>query len=249
MKLLSGKFMSRINGFVGRRDFLKFVGVVSIAATAELSYGLISNRKQAAVADVPSANPNPVNANTALKRLLDGNQRFIQQNRKYPDQSLARLKLVAKAQYPFAAILGCADSRVPTELIFDQGIGNLFVVRVAGNVATDMAIASLEYATSVLGCQLIVVLGHRRCGAIAAAIKNEALPGKLGLIVENIKPAIETVQFSTGDLNENAVTANIKYQAEKLRKSYILEQLRRENQLKIVGAVYDIDTGKISLSY
>jgi carbonic anhydrase len=240
--------MSRINGFVGRRDFLKLASVVSIAATAELSYGLISNSKQAVVADVPAANPHPVDANTALKRLLDGNKRFIQQKRQHPDQSLARLKLVAKAQYPFAAILGCADSRVPTELIFDQGIGNLFVVRVAGNVATDMAIASLEYATSILGCQLIVVLGHRRCGAVAAAIKNEALPGKLGLIVENIKPAIATVNLTTGDITENAVTANIQYQAELLRKSTILKPLVGEEKLKIVGAIYDLDTGKITLT-
>lgn len=240
--------MSRINGFVGRRDFLKLAGVVSIAATAELSYGLISNSKQAVVADVPTANPHPVNADEALTRLLEGNKRFIQQNRKYPDQSLVRLKLVVKAQYPFAAILGCADSRVPTEIIFDQGIGNLFVVRVAGNVATDMAIASLEYATSVLGSQLIVVVGHRRCGAVAAAIKNEPLPGKLGLIVESIKPAIATANLTTGDITENAVTANIKYQAEKLRKSSILKQLVRQDKLKIVGAIYDIDSGKITLT-
>ncbi|WP_042341362.1 carbonic anhydrase [Calothrix sp. PCC 7507] len=241
--------MSRINGFVGRRHFLKLAGLVTIAATAELSYGLLSNRKQAVIADVHSANPNPISADEAIKRLLDGNQRFIQQNRQYPDQSLARLQLVAKAQYPFAAILGCADSRIPTELIFDQGIGNLFVVRVAGNVASDMAIASLEYATSVLGSPLIVVLGHRRCGAVSAAIKNEILPGKLGLITESIKPAIARVKLTTGDINENAVIANIKYQLEKLRQSSILEPLLSAGKIKIVGAIYDIDTGKVSLSY
>ncbi|WP_026099951.1 carbonic anhydrase [Fortiea contorta] len=239
--------MSRINGFVGRRDFLKLAGLACVTATG-LSCSLLSDRKQAVIADVHSTNPNPVQGNQALKRLLDGNQRFSQQNRKYPDQSLARLQSVAKAQYPFAAILGCADSRVPTELIFDQGIGDLFVVRVAGNVATDIAIASLEYATSVLGSQLIVVLGHRRCGAVAAALKNEELPGKLGLIVDSIKPAVEPVKKISANLNENAVLANIKYQSAKLRQSSILQQLLQENKLQIVGATYDLDTGKVTLT-
>ncbi|MBW4646469.1 MAG: carbonic anhydrase [Goleter apudmare HA4340-LM2] len=237
--------MSRINGFLGRRDFFKLAGVASFAATG-LSCNLLSDNKQTVVADIPAINPNPLSANAALKRLLDGNQRFIQQNRQYPDQTLKRLQLVAKTQYPFAAILGCADSRVPTELIFDQGIGNLFVVRVAGNVASEMAIASLEYATAVLGSQLILVLGHRRCGAVSAAIKNKTLPGKLGLITESIQPAVERVKLATGDLNENAIISNVKYQAEKLRVSSTLEQLIRQNKLKIVSAIYDIDSGKVT---
>ncbi|MCC5652138.1 carbonic anhydrase [Nostoc sp. XA013] len=238
--------MSRINGFVGRRNFLKFASVVGIAATA---FGdSFWSTEQTAVADIHPDNPNPVSANEAIKRLLDGNQRFINQKRKYPDQSLERLRLVAKAQYPFAAILGCADSRVPAEIVFDQGLGDLFVVRVAGNVVSDTVIGSLEYSTTVLGSQLIVVLGHKRCGAVAEAIKNEPLPGRIGLIIEGIKPSVERVKLRTGDIIQDAVIANIQYQTEKLQEnSTILAKLLNEGKLKIVGACYDIDTGKINI--
>ncbi|NEU78774.1 carbonic anhydrase [Nostoc sp. UIC 10630] len=238
--------MSRINGFVGRRDFLKFASVVGIAATA---FGdSFWNREQTAIADIHPVSSNPVSPNEAIKRLLDGNQRFINQKRQYPDQSLEHLRLVAKAQYPFAAILGCADSRVPAEIVFDQGLGDLFVVRVAGNVVSDTVIGSLEYSTTVLGSQLIVVLGHKRCGAVAEAIKNEPLPGRIGLIIEGIKPSIERVKLRTGDNMQNAVIANIKYQTEKLQESStILAKLLSEGKLKIVGACYDIDTGKVNI--
>lgn len=244
--LLSGRLMSRINGFVGRRDFLKFASVVGIVATA---FGdSFWNLEQTAVADIHPVNPNSISPNAAVRRLLDGNQRFIHQKRKYPDQSLEHLRLVAKAQYPFAAILGCADSRVPAEIVFDQGLGDLFVVRVAGNVVSDTVIGSLEYSTAVLGSQLIVVLGHKRCGAVAQAIKNEPLPGRIGLIIEGIKPSLERVKFRTGDNVQDAVIANIQYQTEKLQEnSTILAKLLREGKLKIVSACYDIDTGKVNI--
>lgn len=239
--------MTRINGFVGRRDVLKWVGAVSIGSTFA-GCSLLESKQPDIANDVHSANPQPVNANAALKRLLDGNQRFIQQKPQYPDQSLERLQLVAKEQYPFASILGCADSRVPAEIVFDQGLGDLFVVRVAGNIANDITIGSLEYSTSVLGSQLIMVLGHRRCGAVAAALKNEASGGRIGLIVENIKPAVSPIKSKTGDISEKAVIANIQYQAQKLQNnSTMLNQLIRAGKLKIVGAVYDIDTGKVSI--
>ncbi|MBD2447493.1 carbonic anhydrase [Nostoc sp. FACHB-152] len=234
--------MARINGFIGRRDFLKFVGSgsLAIAATA-ISGSLIGATPKTAIADVSPVNPNPVNSNQALQLLLDGNQRFIQYKRQYPHQSLARLQLVAKAQYPFAAILGCADSRVPAEMIFDQGLGDLFVVRVAGNVASDMAIGSLEYTTTVLGTQLIVVLGHTKCGAVAAAIANEPLPGRIGYIVESIKPAFNSLNST------DAVIANVQYQAKKLQQnSTILAKLIQAGKLKIVGACYDIETGQVN---
>ncbi len=206
--LLSARLMSRINGFVGRRDFLKFASIVGIATTA---FGdSFWHTEQTAIADIYPVNPNPISPSEAIRRLLDGNQRFIHQKRKYPDQSLERLRLVAKAQYPFAAILGCADSRVPAEIVFDQGLGDLFVVRVAGNVVSDTVIGSLEYSTTVLGSQLIVVLGHRRCGAVAEAIKNEPLPGRIGLIIEGIKPSVERVKLRTGDNMQDAVIAKVK---------------------------------------
>ncbi len=256
--------MSRINGFVGRRSFLrqcvagvplsvytamKFAGVGGFAIGGSLLWQKQQAvALQAAVADASPANPNPVNGDKALELLLDGNQRFLHQKRKYPDQSLERLRLVAKGQYPFASIFGCADSRVPAEIVFDQGLGDLFVVRVAGNVVNDMAIGSLEYSTAILGCQLIVVLGHRKCGAVTEALEEQPAPGRISLIVEGIKPALERIKLRTGDIQENAVIANIQYQAEKLQESStILAKLIRKGQLKIVGACYDIETGKVSI--
>jgi carbonic anhydrase len=248
-KLLSGRLMTRINGFIGRRGFVKLAGAGSLAIAATvIGDSLIWNRQKTAIADVNPANPHPVSAHQALQLLLAGNQRFIQQKPQYPHQSLARRQQVAKAQYPFASILGCADSRVPAEIIFDQGFGDLFVVRVAGNVASDMAIGSLEYATSVLGSQLIVVLGHKGCGAVAAAMKNEILPGRIGYVVESIKPALTEIKSKSNHVNDQAVIANIQYQAEKLpENSPILAQLLRQGKLKIVGAAYDIDTGKVTV--
>jgi carbonic anhydrase len=242
--MLSGRLMTRINGFIGRRDLLKFAGTGSLAiAATTISGSLMGGISKTAIADVSPANSNPIKPNQALKLLLDGNQRFIQYKRQYPNQSLEHLQLVAKAQYPFAAILGCADSRVPAEIIFDQGLGDLFVVRVAGNVASDMAIGSLEYTTAVLGTQLIVVLGHTKCGAVAAATKNESLPGRISYVVERIKPALTRLN------SIDAVIANVQYQAKKLQQnSTILAKLLQAGKLSIVAACYDIETGKVNLT-
>jgi carbonic anhydrase len=174
--------MSRINGFIGRRNFLKVVGLSSFSiATITACNRVIERSEETVISDtkVKVDNPQPVNANEAIRRLLAGNQRFVSQKQRSSQFSPERLKKTAKAQYPFASILGCADSRVPTETIFDQGIGDLFVVRVAGNVANYVAIGSLEYSTAVLGSQLIVVLGHQNCGAVKAAMQTEPAPGRI----------------------------------------------------------------------
>ncbi|MBD2776889.1 carbonic anhydrase [Iningainema tapete] len=241
--------MSRINGFVGRRHFLVGSGIVAAAGISSLIWGVQEvTTPQHALADADKVNPSPVTPDEALQRLLDGNNRFLRQQRKYPDQSLERVRLIAKAQYPFASILGCADSRVPAEIVFDQGLGDLFVVRVAGNVASDSAIGSLEYSTAVLGAGLIVVLGHKRCGAVTAALEEKPVTGRVGLIIESIKPGIEQVKLSTGDVSEEAVVANILYQTEKLQeRSTILGKLMAQSKLKIVGALYNLDTGKVSI--
>jgi carbonic anhydrase len=243
------KWMSRINGFVGRRDFLKFAGTASLATAGSLMWDTPTiSALQKVVADANPVNPNPVSPKEALQRLLNGNKRFVTQQRRYPDQSLERLRQVSQGQYPFAAVLGCADSRVPAEIIFDQGLGNLFVVRVAGNVASDTAIGSLEYATSILSCQLIVVLGHERCGAVDAALQEKPVPGRIGFVVEGIRPALAKVKLKTGNVLNNAILANIKYQARKLQqRSAILTKLVREEKLQIVSAFYDFDTGNVSI--
>lgn len=240
--------MTRINGFIGRRNFLLLAGGSGLTVISAAVGSSLKNQQETTIADVNPSRPNSVNSEQALQRLLAGNQRFVAQKSQDPHQSRERLLAISKAQYPFATILGCADSRVPPEMIFDQGFGDIFVVRVAGNIASDMAIGSLEYAASVLGSQLIVVLGHKKCGAVAAALKNQPLPGRIGFVVEEIKPAVVKLNRRIENIEEAGVISNIQYQADKLlKKSIILAKLVRQGKLKIVGAVYDIDTGKISI--
>lgn len=242
--------MSGINGFVGRRNFLKLLGIGSAGVAAS---GLILNEEEVvAQLSKPQAAPEkkvqPVSPTEALQKLLRGNERFVNGKRENPNQSRARLMETSVAQYPYASILGCADSRVPSELLFDQGLGDLFVVRVAGNVGSQTAIGSLEFASAVLGSQLIMVLGHTKCGAVLAAIKNEPLPGRIGVFVEEIKPAIESVREKTGDIEKNSMIANVQYQVKKLSESStILGGLVKEGKLKIVGGVYELTTGKVTL--
>ncbi|MBW4611547.1 MAG: carbonic anhydrase [Hassallia sp. WJT32-NPBG1] len=242
--------MSRINGFVGRRNLLKLLGVGSagIAATAAGSVLLSEDKAVAQQQSTPVQKPQPVSPDAAIKRLVEGNQRFVEGKRLNPNQSRLRLQETAVGQYPFAAILGCSDSRVPAEIVFDQGLGDLFVVRLAGNIAALEAIGSLEFATAVLGAQTIVVLGHARCGAVSAAIKGDPLPGRIGIFVEDIKPAVESIRKKTGNIEENAIIANVQYQVARLTESStILANLIKEGKLKIVGGHYDLAKGKISL--
>lgn len=242
--------MSRVNGFVGRRNLLKLVGVggATIAATAANSVLGTGEKAVAQQQSTPVQKPQPVSPDAGIKRLVEGNQRFIDGKRLNPNQSQLRLRETAVDQYPFAAILGCADSRVPAEIVFDQGLGDLFVVRVAGNIAAQEAIGSLEFATAVLGAQAIMVLGHARCGAVSAAIKGDPLPGRIGIFVEEIKPAVERARKKTGNLEENAIIANVQYQVDRLiESSTILGSLIKEGKLKIVGGRYDLATGKVTM--
>ena len=195
----------------------------------------------------PATAKNIVKPDEALKALLDGNDRFAKQKRRYKNQGYTRLQEVAKGQKPFASILGCADSRVPSEIIFDQGLGDLFVCRVAGNIATPEEIGSLEFGSLVLGSKVIMVLGHERCGAVDATIKGAQVPGQIGSLLEAIKPGVEKSQGQPGDRLENACKANILVQIGKLKASPVLAELITANKLKIVGGYYDLDTGKVSL--
>lgn len=245
--------MDQNNQSVGRRDLLKILGIggASLAASVTGS-SLLWDTKEAVAQQPPenliAKNPEPISPDQALKRLMNGNQRFIDEKRQSPNQSRLRLRETSVAQYPFASILGCADSRVPAEIVFDQGLGDLFVVRVAGNVGSQTAIGSLEFSTAVLGSQLIVVVGHSSCGAVSAAIKGDPLPGRIGVFVEEIKPAVERVRQKTGDLEQNAVIANVQYQVERLQEtSSILSALIRQGKLKIVGGRYDLSTGKVTI--
>lgn len=241
--------MGRINGYVGRRSILKLAGIGGMGLAAAVGGGVLWSSHQASVPQsATGSDRKTVSADEALKKLMDGNRRFVQQKRVYPGQSRSRLQETATSQFPFAAILGCADSRVPDEIIFDQGIGDIFVVRVAGNVATPEVIGSLEYSTALLGSQLIMVLGHERCGAVTAAVKEEEVPGIISSFVEEIKPAVKRVRNQSGDPVENSVVSNIKYQVELLAKnSTVFKDLIQQGKLKIVGARYDLDIGEVRL--
>ncbi|WP_017717030.1 carbonic anhydrase [Kamptonema formosum] len=190
----------------------------------------------------------PLTGDEALQKLMAGNKRYVEQKRTYPDQTPMRLAEVAKGQHPFAILLGCADSRVPPEILFDQGLGDLFVIRVAGNILDDAILGSIEYATAVLGVPLIMVLGHERCGAVKAALDGKPVPGHIFSFVDAIKPAVDKAKGKAGDALDNAVKANIIMVVEQLKSSQpILADLVQMGQLKIVGARYDLATGQVEL--
>jgi carbonic anhydrase len=181
----------------------------------------------------------------ALQQLIDGNQRFAEGRMTSfaEDLDILKAKTVEK-QEPFAAILSCADSRVPVELIFDQSLGHVFVTRVAGNIATSTVIASLEYGAAVLGTKAIMVLGHANCGAVKASIEAKAVPGQISALYRYIRPAVD----QAGSDLEAAIKANARIQASLLRQSSpVLAEGIKQKRLKIVAAYYDLASGKVSL--
>lgn len=233
--------MRRIDGFIGRRQLLKLAGFGGCILASEIC--LNARSSQAAEMNLHSLTPDE-----ALKKLQEGNQRFVKQILEYPDHSQARLKEVAKAQHPFATILSCADSRVPAEIIFDQGLGDIFDVRVAGNIITSEVLGSIEYSTLLLNTPLLMILGHQRCGAVTAATSSEILTASLNSLVIPIQPAIKRVKDKPGDLINNAVIANVEYQLERLRrKAPLIVDRERQGTLKIVGGYYELDTGEVSI--
>lgn len=232
--------------FMERRDFLKLgmTGAFGMMLTAS---DLLWRVEQAKAAEIPSTSPESLSPDAALQKLIEGNQRFVDHHPQYPDQSALRLQEVAQAQHPFATILSCADSRVPAEIVFDQGIGDIFDVRIAGNIATHEAIGSIEYAVVLLGSPLLMVMGHERCGAVTAAVQNESLLGDISTFVKAIKPAVKKVENQPGDAVENAVVANVQYQIERLKHSKLLTEQVQSGKLKIVGGRYDLDTGRVNI--
>jgi carbonic anhydrase len=224
--------------FLGRRDLFRWGAIATLGlAATNRGFGLPA---QAVV--LPSLTPN-----AALKQLMAGNQRFVQHQPQHPHQSAARLQEVASAQSPFATVLSCADSRVPAEILFDQGIGDIFDIRIAGNIATPEAIGSIEYAVELLGTPILMVLGHERCGAVTAAVQNDPLPGDISTFVDAILPAVQRVKNQPGDAVDNAVAANVTYQIEQLQRSALIRERVRSGKLKVIGGRYDLDTGTVTM--
>jgi len=205
-----------------------------------------------------------VSADEALERLLAGNARYAAGEPRRPSQSAVRRAEVATRQEPFATVIGCSDSRVPVEVIFDAGVGDLFVIRTAGNLVEDVCIASTEFAVLNLGVGLVMVMGHRRCGAISAAVHATLSPEELAqlppvagggpvvqgnylpALVTKIQPVVDAVRHMPGDLMDHAVHANAKAMAHRLySRSTVIADAVRAGHLRIVSACYDLDTGRV----
>lgn len=188
----------------------------------------------------------------SLRKLKEGNQRFVSGKSLKPRQDFDRIKEVSKGQNPFATIIGCSDSRVPNEIIFDQGLGDLFILRTAGQVCTYASWGSIEFAEEVLGTKLIVVLGHTKCGAVSAAVHVPEVPGHIVTLINAIKPAVEKCKkhnhYNTEDeLLDAAVRENVMMQVEQLKGlEPVLAKRVREGSLLIVGGVYDLETGLVT---
>lgn len=228
-----------------RREFMRVagltVGVAGVAAPATLL---------AADPAAPNRDPDAV-----LKRLVEGNQRFMKGETARPGRTPAEFAADARGQAPLAIIVACADSRVAPELVFDQGVGELFVVRVAGNVVSgtgSLLKGSIEFGVAELGARLIMVLGHSQCGAVKAAIehidKNDSLPGSIGGLVDLIKPAVLLAKGKPGDKLDNVIRANVERCVGRIKGlDPILSPLVDKNALKVVGATYELATGKVEV--
>jgi carbonic anhydrase len=219
-----------------RREFLKL---------AAFSLAGLTTASARALGQVRDTIQRPETPDRALNLLIEGNQRYVAQKLISFQEDLDILKAdTEEHQEPFAAVLSCADSRVPVELVFDQSIGHVFVVRVAGNVATPDTIASLEYGAAVLGTKAIVVLGHTNCGAVKATIAGKAVPGQISTLYQYIHPALAG---ANGDLT-TASRQNATLQASVLREtSPVLGELVKEKKLAIRAAIYDIGNGKVTM--
>ena len=212
---------------------------------------MLADAAGAKEAKTPPKQQNVLSPDAALKRLMDGNSRYVEGVSRRHDFKHEREALVG-GQNPYAAVLSCADSRIAPEYAFDSGRGDLFVCRVAGNFANDDTIASLEYSIAVLGAPLILVLGHDSCGAVDATIKSlkdgKPLPGHIPSLVAAIAPAVKAVSQQSGDVLDNAIRQNVIDTVARLKSATpILSAALEQNKLKVVGGIYRLASGKVNL--
>ncbi len=226
---------------LSKRAFLKRTGAGALIAL--LTPGLVAASRVWADDEKVTIGPDE-----ALRRLLEGNRRHVSGGNTMLQRLTERRRQVATAQSPFATILGCSDSRVPPEIVFDHTLGDLFVIRVAGNVVHGPGLGSMEYSALHFGTPLIMVLGHARCGAVTATIDGDAAPGHVRMLVDAIRPAVEEVKGQPGNLVDNAVRAHVRRVVRELKSSPpILADLVGRGKLKVVGGYYDLDSGKVDI--
>ncbi|HKN65250.1 MAG TPA: carbonic anhydrase [Gemmatimonadaceae bacterium] len=224
---------------VGRRQFLHTAVSTAVVGIAARSSSGLRALRRLPVSVIPSPE-------AALQELLAGNQRFAANRLTSGEQDLSSLRAhTVEHQTPFAGVLGCADSRVPVELVFDQSIGQIFTVRVAGNIVTPEIIASLEYAVAVLSIRAVLVLGHTNCGAVKAAMKTESAPGQISALYPHLRPAVNQAAGSVG----RAIDLNAHLQADLLRtSSTVIGEAITSGTLKVSAGVYDLATGRVTVS-
>jgi carbonic anhydrase len=191
---------------------------------------------------------NKLTADEALDQLMEGNKRFVKNELKHPHLDAARRKMLTEGQAPHTVVLTCADSRLVPDLIFDQGLGDLFTIRVAGNVAKDKVLGSIEYAVAHLGTKLIIVLGHEKCGAVTAALEPSVTEGHIGAILEELKPSVFMARHQEGDLLENSIKNNAQIMKERIKDSLpIINKAVIQDGAKVVSAYYKLDSGIVEL--
>jgi carbonic anhydrase len=217
-----------------------------------LLQGALAATALAAVPRAIRAMPNSIAPSAALQRLMDGNARYMRNQIDLKDFTAGRAAR-ALAQYPIAAILGCADARVAPELIFDRDPGELFVCRVAGNYMNVDILASLEYGVAVLGAPLVMVLGHTNCGAVKAVLQYEKdrkpLPGHLQMMLDAVSPGVaEAIRQGPTDQLNHAIEANVRYNAQRLRQAHpVIAKAVEEKRVEVVSAIYELATGQVRL--
>lgn len=237
-------------GTTGRPDRRTLLAGSLTAATVALA-GCSATRAVTSAASAPPG-ARPTTPATAFARLMDGNGRWVSGNLQHPDRDPNRRQLVAQQQEPFGSVLSCIDSRVPPELLFDTGLGDLYVMRTGGQAVDPVVTGSVEYGPMTSGTPLIVVLGHQRCGAVKAAYQSlrdgKPLPGTLQSIVRALRPAYEqAVREGGADPVETMTRAQVTLTATALRSNHDLAPLVRKGSLAVVGAYYSLDTGKVDV--
>lgn len=246
-----------MNATLTRRRLIR--SGAGIALTTPLA-GIAACGSDAAetTSDAATTTPSPPKtAEAALERLLEGNRRYVEGAATTAERDSARRAKIAEKQAPFATVLGCADSRVPPETIFDQGLGDLFVVRVAGNTAAEsIVVGSVEYATEHVGTLLVVVLGHQRCGAVTGAVEEvvngHEEPGEIAGAIAPIVPVVERVRHGDPHLDdeelvEHSIAANVEHVVDSLNGEALLANRVDSGEIKIVGAEYELESGEVKL--
>jgi carbonic anhydrase len=243
---------------LSRRAWFSVAGAATVATLAACGSTKTASAPTVTVTvpetpDYPPESSRPLitDPQVALDMLMAGNQRFVSAQMETPRQDPEHRLKVSKGQQPFATILTCSDSRLPPEVLFDQGLGDLFVARVAGNIVDPALLGSVEYAVGHLGTPLIVVIGHEKCGAVEATLgsiqHHETPHGDVAALVTAITPAVAVAEQRPGDLLDNTIRANAQQSLEQIKKSHELEGPLGSGTVKAIAAYYSIDDGRISL--